>query len=710
MSLPVAGMVVLAVLFLGAAVVLARWLLTGVTARKETDAERALQRTTEALRESEARYRSMVENGLGYLCNHDLEGRILSVNPAAARALGYRCEDLVGRSLADGLAPSVRGAFPAYLERIRRGETAEGMMRVVTRQGEERVWMYRNVLQDLGAGPPQVVGFAIDVTESRRARDALAASLDQIQRQNLELELRRREAERANRLKSEFLAAMSHELRTPLNAVMGFSDLLVEDASEPLTPKQRRYLSFVRGGAEHLLRLIDDILDLSKIEAGRLKLEPQTFRVSTVLPEVTSTVGPLAIRKKIALDLKVPEDLTVYADRLRFKQILFNLLSNAVKFTPEGGRVRVAAELEEGLVLVSVSDTGIGIAAGQHEVIFDEFQQIAGPGPEPREGTGLGLAIVRRLVEQHGGKIWVESEAGKGSRFTFMLPNHEGRLGPPTGTFLPRPLRADGPPLVLLVSDDETACAGWSAALEAEQYDVRVLRRDGAVPWLAAEIAPRLVVLDLASAGGHEEADGHGGEILRDLVQSDPGAAPPVLALAAPETGKRQAFLAGASGCLLHPVSGEMLLSAVRLRVPSLGPPRGVLIVDDQPERQRSLTEATLAAGYRPVVVSSGGEALQTAIRIQPLAIVLSLRLPDFDGYQALLRLRSTPATANTPVLALASESISVSDAQLLAGPTRLLLTEDANWRESFILELKQTLSGGGQEESWRAVPRTSGS
>ncbi len=786
------------------------------------DAERAL-------RQSEARYRSMVENGLGFLCRHDLDGRILGVNPATARALGYKAEHLVGRSLAEGLAPEVRGDFPAYLERVRRGDTAKGMMRVVTRQGEERIWMYRNVLQDIEGGPPEVLGFAIDVTDSRRARDALAASerryrqlldasgdliqsvnaegrleyvnpqwattlgytaeeargmslaellaprevdhcfsvferlqggeavrqvetvfvakegrevpvegslsaifedgrfmacqgffrdvtrskaleadrqayLDQIQRQNLELELRRREAERANHLKSEFLATMSHELRTPLNAVMGFSDLLAEENAEPLTPKQHSYLSFVRNGAEHLLRLIDDVLDLSKIEAGRLKLEPETFHVSAVLPEVTSTVGPLAARKEITLEQEVPADLAVFADRLRFKQILFNLLSNAVKFTPAGGVIRVVAEREEGFVLVSVSDTGIGVAPGQHEAIFDEFQQLAGPVGSPKEGTGLGLAIVRRLVEQHGGRVWadnLEDDGGGGSRFTFMLPDREGLLCPPTGPVVLRLPRASSVmPLILLVSDDEEARAGWTAALEAEQYDVRAAGYDGEVLRRVSELGPRLIILDL---GGR--TPGKGWTVLRDLARLAPGSVASVLALTPPETGKRAAFLAGASGCLLQPVDGALLLQAVRRRVPPLGSPRAILIVDHQPERQRRLTEATLAAGYRPVVVSGGREALQTALRILPFAMVLSLRLPDLEGYQTLLRLRSTPATANLPVLALASESVSLAEPQLLDGPTRLLLAEDGDWREGFARELEQTLSGWAvSEPPWRGV------
>lgn len=238
---------------------------------------------------------------------------------------------------------------------------------------------------------------------------------------NHQLAARNREVEQANRMKSAFLARMSHELRTPLNAIIGFSDLLAEESAGPLADKQKRFVGHVQAGARHLLQVINDILDLSKIDAGRIEIAHEDFFAAEALAEVLSVIHPLAEFKRIHVAADVAPGLKVFADRTRFKQVLYNLLSNAVKFTPEGGSVKVESSWQNGVICFAVSDTGVGIAPEEHEAIFDEFHQVSG-SPGRKEGTGLGLAITRRLVELHGGRIWVESGPGKGSRFLFTLP------------------------------------------------------------------------------------------------------------------------------------------------------------------------------------------------------------------------------------------------------------------------------------------------
>ncbi|HWQ54672.1 MAG TPA: ATP-binding protein [Bryobacteraceae bacterium] len=243
---------------------------------------------------------------------------------------------------------------------------------------------------------------------------------------NRELAARNEQVEQANRMKSAFLARMSHELRTPLNAIIGFSDLLSEESAGPLADKQKRFVGHVQAGAQHLLQVISDILDLSKIDAGRIEVFHEQFHASEALTEVMSVIRPLAEIKRIRVTAAVPPELEVFADRTRFKQILYNLLSNAVKFTPEGGSVEVDSSCEGAVIRFSVADTGVGIAPEEHEAIFDEFHQV---GPGRKEGTGLGLAITRRLVELHGGQIRVESEPGRGSRFLFTLPRGAAGMG-----------------------------------------------------------------------------------------------------------------------------------------------------------------------------------------------------------------------------------------------------------------------------------------
>jgi len=238
-----------------------------------------------------------------------------------------------------------------------------------------------------------------------------------------EIEAKGRELEAANRHKSEFLANVSHELRTPLNAIIGFSEVLGERMFGELNEKQAEYTDDILSSGRHLLSLINDILDLSKIEAGRMELELTTFHLPDAIENALLLVRERATRHGLRLERVIDERLGEFAgDERKVKQILVNLLSNAVKFTPEGGKIQVRAGLDDGAVKISVSDTGVGIAPEDQEVIFEEFRQVGSNYAQKREGTGLGLTLTRKFVEMHGGKIWVESELGKGSTFTFTLP------------------------------------------------------------------------------------------------------------------------------------------------------------------------------------------------------------------------------------------------------------------------------------------------
>jgi len=236
-----------------------------------------------------------------------------------------------------------------------------------------------------------------------------------------EIQDKSRQLEIASRHKSEFLANMSHELRTPLNAIIGFSEVLLQGIFGDVNEKQREYLADVLGSGQHLLSLINDILDLSKIEAGRMDLELSTFRFRDALDSGLTIVRERAARHAIKLNAVVASDVgTLEADERKVKQILYNLLSNAVKFTPDGGRVDVSVRADNGDVRVEVRDTGIGVAREDQEQIFEEFRQVG--RERSREGTGLGLTLTKRFVELHGGRIWLESTPGQGSTFTFTLP------------------------------------------------------------------------------------------------------------------------------------------------------------------------------------------------------------------------------------------------------------------------------------------------
>jgi len=242
-----------------------------------------------------------------------------------------------------------------------------------------------------------------------------------------EIDDKSRQLEVANRHKSEFLANVSHELRTPLNAIIGFSEVLLERMFGEVNAKQDEYLTDILSSGRHLLSLINDILDLSKIEAGRMELELGTFSLPLALENALTLVRERALRHEVGLELVIDQRLGDFVgDERKIKQILVNLLSNAVKFTPSGGQVRVKALPADGAIEISVADTGVGIAPEHQEVIFEEFRQVSSDYARKVEGTGLGLTLTKKFVELHGGRIWVKSEVGRGSTFTFTLPMRSG--------------------------------------------------------------------------------------------------------------------------------------------------------------------------------------------------------------------------------------------------------------------------------------------
>jgi len=241
-----------------------------------------------------------------------------------------------------------------------------------------------------------------------------------------EIEEKSRQLAVASQHKSEFLANMSHELRTPLNAIIGFSEVLSERMFGELNEKQDEYLKDIHASGQHLLSLINDILDLSKIEAGKMELELSDFDLPMTIDNALMLIRERAGRRSIALNTAVGERVgQVHADERKIRQVLLNLLSNAIKFTPEGGRIEVEAKPVNGSIEVSVSDTGVGIAPEDQEAVFEEFRQV-GTANKKVEGTGLGLALSRKFIELHGGKIWVESQVGQGSTFTFTVPVRRG--------------------------------------------------------------------------------------------------------------------------------------------------------------------------------------------------------------------------------------------------------------------------------------------
>ncbi|HEU4875829.1 MAG TPA: PAS domain S-box protein [Pyrinomonadaceae bacterium] len=361
-----------------------------------------------ALRISEDRYRDLVDNSHELICTHDLEGRVLSVNPWAARVLGYPQDSLVGINIRDGLLPEYREKFDEYLRTVITEGSARGVMKVRTATGETRLWEYYNTLRTEGVETPIVRGMAHDATERRLA---------------LKREKEARvEAEAANRVKDEFLSTLSHELRTPLTAIMGWADLLLHDEVEP--EKRQQAVETIFRNANSQCQLINDLLEVSRIITGKLRLEFVACELDSVIEAAAESIRPTAEAKGVRLQVLLePHVGPVFGDRERLQQVVWNLLSNGVKFTRKGGLVQVTLQRINSHVEIVVKDTGIGISPDFLPHVFDRFRQADGSTTRNYGGLGLGLAIVRHLVELHGGTAWAESPGdSQGSTFTVRLP------------------------------------------------------------------------------------------------------------------------------------------------------------------------------------------------------------------------------------------------------------------------------------------------
>jgi PAS domain S-box-containing protein len=381
------------------------------------------QYSLKPISDAESRLGELLESAPDAILQLDREGRIVLLNRMAEQLFGYGREEMLGLTV-EALVPSaVRGVHKRYRDHYHDHPVTRPMgsaMKLEARRKDSTHFPVEISLSSVKSGDEfRVTAIIRDVTERRQMEEQLRLIESKYVR---ELELRNRETEQANRLKTEFLGNMSHELRSPLHTVIGFAELLAEESQGPLNDRQKGFVTFIHKDSLHLLDVINDLLDLSKIEAGRMELRLEALDAGAVIEEVLSSVRPRAAAKSLEIGFDIPIATPILADRLRLKQILHNLLANAIKFTPRRGSVRVAAAPCAGYAEISVSDTGIGISEEQQQAVFDQFYQVRAGTQDGQEGTGLGLAITKRLVEQHRGSIRLRSEPGKGTCFTFTLP------------------------------------------------------------------------------------------------------------------------------------------------------------------------------------------------------------------------------------------------------------------------------------------------
>jgi PAS domain S-box-containing protein len=627
---------------------------------------------------------------LDMFCTAGFDGYFKTINPSFEKTLGFTTKEILARPYLDLVHPDDRAATINESQRLRDGEvTVAFENRYLCRDGFYK-WLLWNAVSVPETGLLYAV--ARDITDRKHNEQERERFTVRVEAANRELELRNREVERATMLKSRFLANMSHELRTPLNAIVGFSDLLADEGPGPLNTKQKRFVAHIKQGSAHLLQLINDILDLSKIEAGQLELHCEDFLLSEALPEVLSVVRPLAMAKNIEIESRGDPGCCVHADRVRLKQILYNLLSNAVKFTPSRGKVGIEWIGDGRFAHVSVVDTGIGIRPEDQEIVFEEFRQADSNRDAAHHGTGLGLAITRRLVQQQGGCISLESEVGKGSRFTFTLPaRRTSAVLPPKDTAVATAAPSGRlTPLVLIV-DDESAARELVASYLEPEYRTATAASAGEALKQAQALRPDAITLDVFMPGAN------GFETLVELRKAPATANIPIIILSIVDQ-KRVGFALGAADYLIKPVRRPELLETVRKHVSApADDDSAILLVDDDPKALELMEETLRSAGYETQSVASGQRALEVLANKVVGAVLLDLLMPDMDGFQVIRHVREEPTLKDLPILVMTAKNLTAEEMALLRRETQAVFQKNGTWRDQFLTEVGRAVRGRGK-------------
>ncbi|HJW84619.1 MAG TPA: response regulator, partial [Anaerolineae bacterium] len=493
-----------------------------------------------------------------------------------------------------------------------------------------------------------------------------------------------------DRLKTQFLANMSHELRTPLNSIIGFSRVILRGIDGPLTELQQADLTAIHSSGQHLLGLINDILDISKIEAGKMELSKEDIDLHDIVKGVMSTAIALVKDKQVQLRMELPDKLPpIQADARRVRQVILNLVSNAAKFTEKGHIVtRVEARPRE--VEICVSDTGTGIPDDKLEHIFEEFTQVDASTTRKAGGTGLGLAITRRFVELHGGRIWVESQLGLGSTFTFTLPLHvpEGEPElPPLDVSLPEP----GKKLVVSIDDDPGVITLYRRYLEKRGYQVIGLTDASRAVEEVKRLRPFAVTLDVLMPNRD------GWAVLAELKSAPETSRIPIVVCSIIED-ESKGFALGAADYLVKPITEAELLRALE-RVDHRSPTQTVLVIDDEPDAVRLVRRMLEArSGFRVLEASGGAHGIASVQADRPDVVLLDLMMPGVDGFSVLENIKTGSLTRNIPVIVITAKELTNEDRARLDGKVTALLNKGGLDPEHLLAEIASALGRLSQE------------
>ena len=680
------------------------YLLIGTdnTARKQIEEER--MKLDQRLRDQHFYNRSLLESNIDALMTTDPRGIITDVNKQMEALTGCTRDELIGAPFKNYFTDSSRAE--AGINRVlMEGKVTNYELTARARDGTLTVVSYNaSTFHDRDRKLQGVFAAARDMTELKVFEQTL-------QQKNIELE-------DASRMKSEFLANMSHELRTPLNAIIGFSEVLGDGLMGDMTDQQRGYIGDIFKSGKHLLSLINDILDLSKVEAGKMSLDLEAVQLSPLFANSLSIIRGKAATRHISLVMDETEDLgSIRADGRKVKQIVYNLLSNAVKFTVDGSRVTLRAErvprAEVGqlsgsgtgrsfaladnefaeFLKISVTDGGIGISPEELEHLFKPFSQIDASLARKFEGTGLGLAMVKLLAELHGGTVAVESAVGEGTCFTVWLPLRAEEQDALTTVRVPAasPIEAvPGIRTALVVEDDLKSAELIRVQLEAEGFKVLHASTAEAALALAVQQPLSLITLDIMLP----TMDGW--EFLTRIKQVSALSCIPVVIISI-VADRNKGFALGAAAVMQKPISRKELYdSLVELGLLPLSPGQTlkVLVVDDDPKAVELIAARIQDLASSVVRAYGGNEAIESAKRELPDLIVLDLMMPEVNGFDVVEALRGYSETAHIPIMVVTAKRITAEDRAKLNGYVATIMEKADFDRDRFMAEVRRAMSG----------------
>ena len=616
-------------------------------------------------------FRSLLNNSPVAIVQLDTDYKVAACNPAFERLFGYTESETKGRNLDELITdPTTLGEAEQY--------TRDAVDRPVKGIGRRR-------RKDGTVVDVEILGVPVIADQSRVALMGMYHDIS-------ELSEARREAEGANRAKSQFLANMSHELRTPLNAIIGYSEMLQEEARDAGVESFVADLEKIQGAGKHLLSLINDVLDLSKIEAGKMEFTAELFDVSEMVTALATTIRPLVDKNRNRLDVRLhPDTGSMHADLTRVRQVLLNLLSNACKFC-DNGAITLDVQRErsgsEAWLVFRVTDSGIGMTPEQQTRLFQTFSQADATTARRYGGTGLGLAISRRICQGMGGDVTLESAFGKGSTFTVRLPGTVGSA--------PMPMDAGasdappGAPTVLVIDDDAAARALLRRHLAKAGYRVDEAA-DGKTGLARAHaFRPDVITLDAMMPGMD-------GWAVLAALKADPALAGIPVVMATILDDERLGFALGASEYLTKPIDRKRLLATVE-RFAARGPDaRALLVEDDEPAR--AILRRTLErAGWTVSEAENGRRGLERLREHVPTLVLLDLMMPEMDGFEFLEALRTEPAWRAVPVIVMTAKVLTEDDRRRLNGGVEAVVQKGGRAHEDLLGEIRRVVTAHGRE------------